>query len=333
MLIEPFPNVENVYAGIIPMGNHDLITANFFIVGKGPVVLIDTGLKYPGSLDHILDGLKAVNLGLDDVEKILVTHGHLDHYGQVVDIREAAGRDIPCFVHPEDSWRIASKTYRADLWREETDRFMAMVDMPPEGLEEVKNRFRFFDRLCDPVANAVLMEDGDEFSGNGYDLKVIHTPGHSPGSVCFYEPRQKVLFSGDHIIKHITPNPLVEIRRDRLRNPDYQSLHEFFRSQKKLEGYDIRYVFPAHGEYVADLPSLQKSYRKHHRQRMDKVWEALNKESRPLYHIIDDVFPHVPEGDLFFAVSEIFVHLEILMNEGRVELADPGPPAYYRALP
>ena len=204
--------------------------------------------------------------------------------------------------------------------------------MPADGLEKVKNRFRFFDQLCDPVDNAYAMEEGDVFSGNGYCLEVIHTPGHSPGSVCFYEPQQKILFSGDHIIKHITPNPLVEIRRDRLRNPDYQSLHEFFRSQNKLERYDIRYVFPAHGEFVADLSSLQKSYWKHHRQRMDRVWEALNKKPRPLYHIIDEVFPVVPDDDLFFAVSEIFVHLEILMNEGRVELADPGPPAIYRAL-
>jgi len=51
-----------------------------------------------------------------------------------------------------------------------------------------------------------------------------------------------------------------------------------------------------------------------------------------MYHLIDDVFPFVPENDIFLAVSEIFVHLEILIDEGRAELADPGPPALYRAL-
>ena len=62
------------------------------------------------------------------------------------------------------------------------------------------------------------------------------------------------------------------------------------------------------------------------------MWNTLKKKSRPIYHLIDNVFSFVPEDDVFLAVSEIFVHLEILINEGRAELADLGPPALYRAL-
>ena len=62
------------------------------------------------------------------------------------------------------------------------------------------------------------------------------------------------------------------------------------------------------------------------------VWNALKKNSRPIYQLIDDVFPYVPENDVFLAVSEILVHLEILIKEGRAELADAGTPALYRAL-
>lgn len=65
---------------------------------------------------------------------------------------------------------------------------------------------------------------------------------------------------------------------------------------------------------------------------MDLVWKALKRQSHPIYDLIDDVFPFVPENDVFLAVSEIFVHLEILINEGRAALADPGPPTLYRAL-
>jgi len=63
------------------------------------------------------------------------------------------------------------------------------------------------------------------------------------------------------------------------------------------------------------------------------VWKALKKQSRSLYNLIDDVFPFVSTNDVFLAISEIFVHLEILINEGRAELSDPGPPALFRALP
>jgi hypothetical protein len=64
---------------------------------------------------------------------------------------------------------------------------------------------------------------------------------------------------------------------------------------------------------------------------MNLIRQALKRRPRPLYAIIDEVFPFVPEGDLFLAVSEILVHLEVLMNEGRAELADPGPPAVFHA--
>ena len=65
---------------------------------------------------------------------------------------------------------------------------------------------------------------------------------------------------------------------------------------------------------------------------MDLVWKALKVQSRPIYHLVDDVLPFVPENDVFLAVSELFVHLEILISEGRAALAEPGAPALYRAL-
>jgi hypothetical protein len=109
-------------------------------------------------------------------------------------------------------------------------------------------------------------------------------------------------------------------------------LKAFLNSLDKLSGLDAHFVFPGHGEYIEDLPGIISTYRVHHRQRMDLVWRALREKRRPLYHIIDDVFPYVPEEDVFLAISEILVHLEILINEGRAELADPGSPSIYRAL-
>ena len=196
----------------------------------------------------------------------------------------------------------------------------------------MRKRFSLFRALADPLQNVSPMEEGDEFAGDDYHLKVIHTPGHSPGSCCLYESQQRILFSGDHIIKHITPNPLIEINRNYLRDFSYQSLKAYLNSLDKLIGLDVQFVFPGHGEYIKDLSGIISTYKLHHQERMDLVWDALKKQSRPIYHLIDDVFPFVPENDVFLAVSEIFVHLEILINEGRAELVDPGPPALYRAL-
>ena len=70
----------------------------------------------------------------------------------------------------------------------------------------------------------------------------------------------------------------------------------------------------------------------YYRERMDLVWNALKKKSRPMYHLIDDVFPFVPENDIFLAVYEIFAQLEMFINEGRAAFFDPCRSTLYRAL-
>ena len=333
MLIKPFPKLDTIHAMAIPMPYPpELITANVYAVGKGPITLIDTGPKIPGAFEFVGEKLQSAGFDFDNIERVIITHGHVDHFGLAASIREASEHPIQCFLHAEDKWRVVSEDFHREMLGKEMEQFMSLVDMPEKEIQKVRNRFSSFRELADPLNDVLLMEDGDEFTGDGYRLQVIHTPGHSPGTCCLYESRQKVLFSGDHIIKHITPNPFIEINRTHLRDPYYQSLEAYLQSLDKLIGLDVRFVFPGHGEYIEDLPGILSTYKAHHRERMNLVWDALNKQSRPIYHLIDDVFPFVPENDIFLAVSEIYVHLEILINEGRAALIDPGPPELYRAL-
>jgi glyoxylase-like metal-dependent hydrolase (beta-lactamase superfamily II) len=334
MLIKPFPELESLHAVAIPLPDaSDLITANLYAVGKGPITLIDTGLKTPGTLEYIQSELAKAGLGFEDLQRIIITHGHMDHFGLAASIREAVGRPIECFVHRQDKWQISSENFGKELWSKEAEDLTAMAGMPQEEMDKVRRRFSSFRELGDPLDRVSTMRDGDEFVGDGYKLKVIHTPGHTPGSCCLYESRNKVLLSGDTIIKHITPNPLVVIKRDRLSDPTYRSLKVFLNSIEKLRSLDARFVFPGHGEYIEDLPGIISTYEAHHRERTELVWKALNKKARPLYQMIGDLFPFVPEGEALLAVSEILVHLEMLIDEGRAELVDPGPPAVYRPLP
>lgn len=333
MLIKQFPELGTIHAIAIPLPEPpDLITANLYAVGKGPLTLIDTGPKIPGSMEFIKKRLHIAGFDFSDIERIILTHGHMDHFGMAACIQEAAGHLITCFIHPHDSWRVSREAFQEELWSQGMERFMTMMGMPKREIKKMRDRFSSFRAFADPLDMVSVMENGDEFEGDGYRLTVIHTPGHSPGTCCLHESQQKVLFSGDHIIKHITPNPFVEVHRNHLRDTQYQSLRAYLESLDKLDGLDVRYVFPGHGEYIEDLPRIISSYKAHHRERMDLVWKALKVQSRSIYDLIDDVFPFVPENDVFLAVSEIFVHLEILINERRAALADPGPPSLFRAL-
>ena len=331
--IKPFPKIKNIHAISIPLPKDTrLLTANLYAVGNGPITLIDTGPKFPGLLEFVREQLKTIGFGFEDIERIIASHGHVDHTGSATEIRRAAGNSIDFFIHPEDEWLISEERYQDYMWTNEADGLTAVAGIPANEVEKIKQRFSFFKELSDPVDHVTFLKDGDTFCGNGYQLEVFHTPGHTAGSICVYEPEQKILFSGDSMIKHITPNPLVDIRKYGLRNSDYQSLPTFLNSLDRISKLDVRYVFSGHGEYMQDMHQIISTYKTHHRQRMDAIWKALNKEASSIYRLIDDVFPVVPEGDTFLAVSEIAVHLEVLINMGRVELQESGPPAIFHAV-
>jgi glyoxylase-like metal-dependent hydrolase (beta-lactamase superfamily II) len=332
MNIKPFPSCENITPIAVPVpGLSNLITVNLYALGKGPVTLIDTCLKAPGSLEYIETALHNAGLDIGNVERIIITHGHMDHFGLASAIRKAVSHPVECFIHGQDQWQISSENFGKEMWSEEANALMAMAGMPLEEKERVRKRFAAFRDLGDPLDDVSVFEDGAEFEGEGYHLKAIHTPGHTPGSCCICEGGQRILFSGDTLIKHITPNPLMVIKRNRLRDPDYKSLKAYSESLDRLAELDVKYVFTGHGEYIRDLPGLISTYKRHHRERMELVWKALHNQARTLYEIIGDVIHEVPDGDMFLAISEILVHLEILLEEERAELVDPGPPALYRS--
>ena len=290
--MQPFPEVDNACTIVIPLpGYSDLGTANVYAVGSGPVTLIDTAPKFPGSFESLKDQLEQGGRELVDIERIVLTHGHVDHFGLAARIREEVGRAIPCFIHAEERWRVTAESYREELFDEAGERLMAMVDMPTDEVEKIRERFSLFTLLCDPVLDARAMEDGDVFEGDDYQLRVIHTPGHTPGTCCLYETRQKILFSGDHIIKHITPNPLFELRKEILRDPGYQSLTAYIRSLEKVKGIDVRYVFPGHGgharaiivlrdEFLPDLRVQVRKIRRRNLARATLVYNLVNNGDR-----------------------------------------------------
>lgn len=334
MQIKPFPSVRHIRVIPIPMpGFPDLKTANVYVVGAGPITLIDTGPKYPTSLNFLTQTLQTYGFNLSDVERIIITHGHVDHFGLAAGIRREAGKPIPCYVHAEDAWRLSTANLEEDVFSDEALDYMARMDLPEHEIARMRRRYAMIKDFCDPLDDYRLMEGGAAFAGDGYHLRVIHTPGHSPGNCCIYECEQHILFSGDHILKHTTPNPLMEISRSRLKDPGYQSLPVYLASLDKLGGLAARYAFPGHGGHIEDLPAIIAAYHAHHRKRLERIWHTLRRGGpRAIYQLMGDIFPRVPEGDVMLAVSETAVHMEMLVKVGRAELIDPGPPELYRAL-
>ena len=174
MLIKPFPRLNNIHAIAIPIPDiSQLITANVFVVGKGPVTLIDTGPKSPTALDFIESQLSLKGLGFQDIERIILTHGHVDHFGLATAIKNAAGRKIQCFIHAEDRWQLSSQYLTRETATEEWADLMANAGLPQGEMEIIRKQISVLKGFGDALEDVSIMVDGQEFNGDGYELKVV----------------------------------------------------------------------------------------------------------------------------------------------------------------
>ena len=146
------------------------ISVNVHAIPEGEVTLVDAGVA--GSLGRIERGLAELGRSLASVRRVVLTHGHPDHAGTVAEL-EAAGAEV-C-MHPTDFERLQVG-------------FLDAVRRPSRG--------RIFASIVRPPTAIHPLEDGDVLPVLG-GLRVVHTPGHTPGSICLYAPRDRILFTGD----------------------------------------------------------------------------------------------------------------------------------------
>lgn len=199
-----------------------LRNVNVFVLTDERLTLIDAGLS--GSRPHLVRGLAELGRSEADIERIICTHGHLDHAGgvrELVDEAHAAGREIEVRIHPADLAGV-SLSFREAL-------------AAPQG---GTRRGHVLQAMTPHPGAAVPIEDGDVLSLLG-GLEVIHTPGHTPGSVCLYARGPRILFTGD----------VLQVRRGHLAfaSPIFSHDHALARaSVRRLTDFDVDTIAFSH---------------------------------------------------------------------------------------
>ncbi|TME39383.1 MAG: MBL fold metallo-hydrolase [Chloroflexi bacterium] len=149
-----------------------LIGANAFLVAEDELTLVDAGHR--GSIRILRRYLESIGRDVRDITRIVCTHGHPDHIGGVHEIARASGARV--LMHPADMERLRIRFREVFSGRPMPGAIIAYLTQAPES--------------ADPLA------DGDELPVLG-GLRVIHTPGHTPGSICLYSPTRRLVIVGD----------------------------------------------------------------------------------------------------------------------------------------
>ena len=140
------------------------------------LALIDCG--HPGSSQRINRAIATAGRESTDLRRVVITHGHPDHAGSA---RELAVAGATILIHPADAASLRT------TWRD-------VVQQPTKG--------RVFAAMTPEPPTFQPIEDGDVLPLLG-GLRVIHTPGHTPGSVCLYGARDRILFVGDSLQRRL----------------------------------------------------------------------------------------------------------------------------------
>ncbi len=324
---------QGIHLLVVPLPVSHLDSLNCYLVaGKEGWLMVDTGWYTSQSLQRLEAGLRRLGLGFADIATIVVTHVHPDHFGLAGKIKQLSPR-TRLLAHRWE-WALIESRYIkfADLQRQ-----MGAL-LRRHGVPE--SRLPAMEAASLPVMEFVTVTMPDEPLYGGetihtgiYDLEVIWTPGHSSGHVCLYEPTNRLLFSGDHILPQITPNVSYHVQSGD--NP----LGDFLYALQKLRNLPVDRILPAHQQVFSNLPARINEILEHHDRRKEEILRLLQHQSRAAYDISSQVSWDIPAlgWDDYppqlqrIAITETIAHLEYMRWEGRVNRIEQNGLVLYRS--
>lgn len=291
---------------------------NCYVLHGDGLTLVDPGPASEDSREALAEGLAEEGYGVGDVDRVLVTHPHMDHFGDAAAIAAESGAAV-C-AHTDAVGWLADPDAQFEREQALFKPFLVSMGLPERLSDTVISLPETYRDFRDPVTVDRELEAGDTVDA-GLDLDVIHTPGHAPGSVCFLAAGE-ALFTGDHLLGHISPNPLLTTRPD---DPDERtrSLPDYLDALETIRGVDAPVARPGHGDPVTDVDGRVAEIIEHHREREDRVANILAAEGpMTAYDVTQELFPDLPATELFPGMSETIGHLDLLEDEGRVAIEE-----------
>ena len=145
-------------------------------------------------------------------------------------------------------------------------------------------------------------------------------PGHSPSDTVFYDGERKQLVAADHLIKHISSNPLITRGPDDEGDPNKrpQSLVMYLESLSKTRAMDLDLVPPGHGDPIDDHRTLIDERFKLHDRRAEKIHGLIAERPRSAYEIAQALWGNIAVTQAYLTLSEVLGHTDLLLNAGRV---------------
>src|SRR6476620_10330449 len=300
---------------------------NVYLIPEDPITIIDTGPKTKEAVESLRSGLRAAGFRVSDIRRIVLTHAHEDHCGLAKSLRDEA-KNAEVFVH---EWESGHRHSRLEY--EEHRKLLERAGVPDSEIARLRRMYERVRQYADSFADneyAPLWDDSDLAFEFG-TLRIVHTPGHTPGSCSFIREADRTVIAGDCVLKRITPNPVL--------SPDpidpskrFPSLAEYLVSLARIRSFAPTLVFGGHGDPVHDYDELFHRYFRAFQDRQGQVVGLVPKSGMTAWDAALKMFPQADDVHRFLSVSEAVAHLDLAHSEGKIGLEIKDQAEVYKPL-
>ncbi len=323
--------VQTVQPGVhrvpLPLPNDGLHAVNVYLLedlaDDGGIVMIDGGWAIPEARKALEEAMAAIDRDLGDISHILVTHIHRDHYTNAVELRRLLGSRVYLGAGERPGLEMLDRL-RSD------EPVSSLETLRRAGAGELTDSIRAMDhggfdpsvwQAPDRWLAAETLRFGDR------ELRVVPTPGHTKGHVVFLDEQRGLLFSGDHVLPHITPSIGFE-----LTEPGGRPLADYLDSLRLMNRYADARLLPAHGPVSDSAHTRVAELLAHHDDRLAESLAALGEDTLDAHAVARKLGwtrRAVPFGELnpfnqMLAVNETAAHLDVLVLQERATVTSVG---------
>jgi glyoxylase-like metal-dependent hydrolase (beta-lactamase superfamily II) len=315
--------VSDLYAPAAAAGVHRLAIPTPFAVGRvnvyliedDPLTLVDAGPNSGTSFDELQRGVESLGHSLEDIELVILTHQHIDHLGLVGLVASRSGAEVAAldvavpFVENFSEEAQADDDFARDV--------MLRHGIPEDvvsALSSVSRAFRAWGARADVTR---VLRHGETLELRDRSLEVFHRPGHSPTDTVFLDRGRRMLVAADHLLAHISSNPLITRPRDgSVTRP--RTLMTYLESLAQTREMELDLVLPGHGDPITDHRGLIDERFRMHSRRAEKLHGLIAERPRSAYELAQALWGNIAVTQAYLTLSEVLGHTDILLDEGRV---------------
>lgn len=299
-------------------------TNAYVIEGMKGSILVDCGWDSSEAVWAFREELRMDRLSFEDINWIVITHVHPDHYGLAAKLRELCSAKV--IMHRREAELIDARYVNPEHLADQMEQMLCAAGVPVEEAAEMREATLRVRQFVTPVAPDVVVDTGDPISNGTFQFEVFHTPGHSPGHLGLYETRKRRFFCGDHVLFDAVPHVGLDPQSGDDPAGDYVE------SLKELMEVPMSFVFPGHGPVFNSLSIRAEEILRLHTARKLQLLSVLEDGLKTPYEVAGDLGwrldgRDVEYGDLPYrerraAITEVLAWLKRLTTEGKVAPLD-----------